>query len=145
MEYSGLVDEVSRIRAQLMTHASCNDPNIDKWIENEAKRFVIGAGERFDAMLANFGPTVGAEHRHESMSSNSAYQAANTNELLSPTTQRGSMSLPTSAGLPSSPFFRGAFASDGTSLTAVESSYIPTRVGEGMSDFDHLHVTDSLS
>ncbi|KAI0199397.1 hypothetical protein F4808DRAFT_216794 [Astrocystis sublimbata] len=53
MELDGLVDEASRIRAQLMAHANCNDSNIDKWIENEAKRFVIGTGERYDQILAH--------------------------------------------------------------------------------------------
>ncbi|KAI1753292.1 hypothetical protein F4782DRAFT_497437 [Xylaria castorea] len=59
MELEGLVDEASRIRAQLMVHANCNDANIDKWIENEAKRFVIGTGERYDQILAHaqFSPT----------------------------------------------------------------------------------------
>ncbi|KAI0865808.1 hypothetical protein F4860DRAFT_266464 [Xylaria cubensis] len=60
MELDGLVDEASRIRAQLMVHANCNDANIDKWIENEAKRFVIGTGERYDQILAHahFSPTT---------------------------------------------------------------------------------------
>ncbi|KAK8017593.1 hypothetical protein PG993_013919 [Apiospora rasikravindrae] len=52
MEYATLVNEVGEIRAQLMAHANCHDANIDKWIENEAKRFVLGAGERYDAILA---------------------------------------------------------------------------------------------
>ncbi|KAI0491059.1 hypothetical protein F4859DRAFT_508848 [Xylaria cf. heliscus] len=62
MELDGLVDEASRIRAQLMVHANCNDANIDKWIENEAKRFVIGTGERYDQILAHahFSPAQGA-------------------------------------------------------------------------------------
>ncbi|KAH8162092.1 hypothetical protein CIB48_g6162 [Xylaria polymorpha] len=61
MELDGLIDEASRIRAQLMVHANCNDANIDKWIENEAKRFVIGTGERYDQILAHahFNPTQG--------------------------------------------------------------------------------------
>ncbi|KAI1438211.1 hypothetical protein GGR50DRAFT_481384 [Xylaria sp. CBS 124048] len=59
MELDGLVDEASRIRAQLMVHANCNDSNIDKWIENEAKRFVIGTGERYDQILAHFSPAQG--------------------------------------------------------------------------------------
>ncbi|KAI0457115.1 hypothetical protein F5B21DRAFT_512949 [Xylaria acuta] len=60
MELDGLVGEASQIRAQLMVHANCNDANIDKWIENEAKRFVIGTGERYDQILAHahFSPTT---------------------------------------------------------------------------------------
>ncbi|OTB18981.1 hypothetical protein K445DRAFT_32896, partial [Daldinia sp. EC12] len=37
-EYSNLKNEITLIKSQLMDHANCNDPNIDKWIENEAKR-----------------------------------------------------------------------------------------------------------
>ncbi|ORY71953.1 uncharacterized protein BCR38DRAFT_319883, partial [Pseudomassariella vexata] len=40
MEYNSLAEEVSQIRAELMAHGNCNDPNINKWIENEAKRYV---------------------------------------------------------------------------------------------------------
>ncbi|CAI4214814.1 unnamed protein product [Parascedosporium putredinis] len=42
MEYNGLLSEVSRMKNQIMAHANCHDPNIDKWIENEARRFVQG-------------------------------------------------------------------------------------------------------
>ncbi|GAP91411.1 putative bZIP transcription factor [Rosellinia necatrix] len=75
MELDGLVDEASRIRAQLMVHANCNDSNIDKWIENEAKRFVIGTGERYDQILAHFSPTQGINNQQETMPS-SEYAAA---------------------------------------------------------------------
>ncbi|KAI0914217.1 hypothetical protein F4824DRAFT_110335 [Ustulina deusta] len=72
MELDGLVDEASRIRAQLMAHANCNDSNIDKWIENEAKRFVIGTGERYDQILAHFSPTQGMSSQHDGLPSSSA-------------------------------------------------------------------------
>ncbi|KAF9768520.1 hypothetical protein IL306_014197 [Fusarium sp. DS 682] len=39
-QYNGLVDELSTIKNQLMQHASCNDANIDQWLDNEAKKFV---------------------------------------------------------------------------------------------------------
>ncbi|SPO06886.1 uncharacterized protein DNG_09580 [Cephalotrichum gorgonifer] len=42
MELNGLLGEVSRMKNQIMAHASCHDPNIDKWIDNEARRFVQG-------------------------------------------------------------------------------------------------------
>jgi hypothetical protein len=42
MEYNGLLGEVSRMKNQIMAHANCHDPNIDKWIENEARKFVQG-------------------------------------------------------------------------------------------------------
>ncbi|KAL6879298.1 hypothetical protein J3F83DRAFT_768533 [Trichoderma novae-zelandiae] len=40
MEYLTLLDEVTRIKNQLMAHAACNDPNINFWIEKEALRYV---------------------------------------------------------------------------------------------------------
>lgn len=40
MEYNSLLGEVSRMKNQIMAHATCHDPNIDKWIDNEARRFV---------------------------------------------------------------------------------------------------------
>jgi cyclic AMP-dependent transcription factor ATF-2 len=40
LEYSGLLGEVSELKHTLMTHAKCNDPNIDSWISNEARKFV---------------------------------------------------------------------------------------------------------
>ncbi|KAK1965935.1 bZIP transcription factor [Colletotrichum sublineola] len=46
MEYNGLVDEVTRMKNELMSHASCNDPNINLWLENEARRFVQVSAER---------------------------------------------------------------------------------------------------
>ncbi|KAI1420158.1 hypothetical protein F5Y12DRAFT_153621 [Xylaria sp. FL1777] len=72
MELDGLVDEASRIRAQLMAHANCNDSNIDKWIENEAKRFVIGTGERYDQILAHFSPTQGMGSQQDGLPSSTA-------------------------------------------------------------------------
>ncbi|KAI1327989.1 hypothetical protein F5Y16DRAFT_398862 [Xylariaceae sp. FL0255] len=78
LELDGLNHEASQIRAQLMAHANCNDCNIDKWIENEAKRFVIGTGERYDQMLAaaasqqmQFGDQYQHQHRNASISSSS--------------------------------------------------------------------------
>jgi len=39
-EYTSLVAEVGTLKHQLMTHAKCNDGNIDKWLANEARKFV---------------------------------------------------------------------------------------------------------
>lgn len=57
LEYKGLLGEVSRMKNELMTHASCNDPNIDKWIENEARRFVESASNRYAAAQAAAPPS----------------------------------------------------------------------------------------
>ncbi|KAI1350244.1 hypothetical protein F5Y01DRAFT_161620 [Xylaria sp. FL0043] len=84
MELDGLVDEASRIRAELMAHANCNDSNIDKWIENEAKRFVIGTGERYDQILAHFSPTQGMGNQQDGMPSSSSEYAAGGPSLISP-------------------------------------------------------------
>ncbi|KAL6897527.1 hypothetical protein GGI43DRAFT_95949 [Trichoderma evansii] len=40
MEYFQLLDEVTSIKNQLMAHATCNDPNINFWIEKEALKYV---------------------------------------------------------------------------------------------------------
>ncbi|KAI1746171.1 hypothetical protein F4680DRAFT_12454 [Xylaria scruposa] len=94
MELDGLVDEASRIRAQLMVHANCNDANIDKWIENEAKRFVIGTGERYDQILAHAHFSPGQQQQQQqqqqqdggmSSSAGSEYHGGPTN-LISPLT-----------------------------------------------------------
>ncbi|KAL7919760.1 hypothetical protein ACQKWADRAFT_300353 [Trichoderma austrokoningii] len=39
-EYFQLLDEVTAIKNQLMTHARCNDPHINFWIEKEALKYV---------------------------------------------------------------------------------------------------------
>ncbi|KAI1100747.1 hypothetical protein F4804DRAFT_344506 [Jackrogersella minutella] len=105
MEYSSLRNEITQIKSQLMEHASCNDPNIDKWIENEAKRFVVGAGDRYDQMLANLGQPPELINRQESFSSASGYPGVPDSELLSPVTpsNRGSISFPPGALIPNSP------------------------------------------
>ena len=45
-EYSGLLGEVGGLKEELMSHANCNDPKINQWIENEANRFVQGMSDR---------------------------------------------------------------------------------------------------
>ena len=46
LEYHGLLGEVAQMKSQLMSHASCQDSIIDKWIQNEARRFVDGQGNQ---------------------------------------------------------------------------------------------------
>ena len=50
MEYNALVLESTRMKNHLMTHANCNDPNIDQWIENEARKFVQNTTGLFDSI-----------------------------------------------------------------------------------------------
>ena len=110
MELDGLVDEASRIRAQLMAHANCNDSNIDKWIENEAKRFVIGTGDRYDQILAHFSPTQGINGpQPDGMPSSSSvvateYAPAGGHNLISPLATPSQLP-PTPHNVASSPAF----------------------------------------
>jgi chemotaxis protein histidine kinase CheA len=57
MEYFQLLDEVTRIKNHLMAHATCNDPNINFWIEKEALKYVERcmdpAQERRPSIAAN--------------------------------------------------------------------------------------------
>lgn len=39
-DYSALLQEISQIKTLLMAHSNCHDPNIDQWIEGEARKFV---------------------------------------------------------------------------------------------------------
>nr|RBQ87898.1 hypothetical protein FVER53263_06664 [Fusarium verticillioides] len=39
-QYTELMGELTTIKNQLMDHASCNDVNINQWLDNEAKRYV---------------------------------------------------------------------------------------------------------
>lgn len=39
-EHGRLLQEVSRLKNLLVCHASCQDPNIDGWIKNEASKYV---------------------------------------------------------------------------------------------------------
>ncbi|KAI1074130.1 hypothetical protein F5B20DRAFT_468664 [Whalleya microplaca] len=152
IEYSSLVSEVCQIRAQLMTHASCNDPNIDKWIENEAKRFVLRAGEQYDQMLANFDPSPGLHLRQESSSSASQYPATGSG-LISPTTppHNGSFSFPPQGtALPTSPmFYRGDMPNmpGKTPVSAEQTAYdgpelMPNPATEDTTDYDGMPMTD---
>ncbi|XXH00184.1 mitochondrial 54S ribosomal protein YmL35 [Hypoxylon texense] len=131
MEYSSLKNEITHIKSQLMEHASCSDPNINKWIENEAKRFVLGTGERYDQMLTNLGSAPAMITRQESFSFTSRYPTGSSSELLSPVTpsHHGSISFTPGAMGPSSPvFYRPGMTSagpDGITSASIEETYPP--------------------
>ncbi|KAK0635433.1 hypothetical protein B0T17DRAFT_586943 [Bombardia bombarda] len=63
MEYNGLLGEVSGLKHHLMTHAKCNDPNINRWLDNEARRFVQTNQELLgQPFTPNFGqPSAGGQ------------------------------------------------------------------------------------
>ena len=115
MEYSTLVKEVGEIRAQLMTHAICHDTNIDKWIENEAKKFVLGTGERYDTMLgATPGPSSSNLDAAQGSMPVSAYGASSSNIHFDPSEYRTSLLQRDTAVIPSSPtFFQDSMSSAG--------------------------------
>ncbi|KAI0848626.1 hypothetical protein F5Y00DRAFT_83621 [Daldinia vernicosa] len=96
-EFNDLKNEVTLVKSQLMDHSGCNDSNINKWIENEAKKFVLGTSEKYDQMLAHLGHSP--RHiisRQDSFSSTAGYQTAHDAEIISPVT-------------PSHPFQSGGF------------------------------------
>ncbi|KAK3326504.1 hypothetical protein B0H66DRAFT_162669 [Apodospora peruviana] len=80
--FHDLVTETNTLKHTLMAHGSCNDPNIDRWLRNEARRFVQvqTSNEPFgQAFTPNFGqngqaaiPTGSPCSRNASISS--AYQ-----------------------------------------------------------------------
>ncbi|KAK8135280.1 bZIP transcription factor [Apiospora sp. TS-2023a] len=115
MEYSTLVKEVGEIRAQLMTHASCHDANIDKWIENEAKKFVLGAGERYDTMLgATPGPYSSNLNSAQGSMPVSAYGASGNDIHFDPSEYRTSLPQRENAVISSSAaFFQDSISSAG--------------------------------
>lgn len=49
MEYQRLRREIGHVKSDLIRHTECNDPNISRWVENEAKGYVqklVQNGER---------------------------------------------------------------------------------------------------
>lgn len=119
MEYNGLLGEVSGLKHHLMAHAKCNDPNINRWLNNEARRFVQTSNELFGPLFANanFGQasqsgisTSSSSSRNPSIAS--AYQALQGVQFdsIGPRERQGSMAYangpslytpPTDGGFPS--------------------------------------------
>lgn len=49
MEFQKLREEIGQVKSDLINHTECNDANINRWVENEAKGFVkklVENGER---------------------------------------------------------------------------------------------------
>jgi hypothetical protein len=40
MEYQRLRQEIGQVKSDLIHHTECNDPNINRWVENEARGYV---------------------------------------------------------------------------------------------------------
>lgn len=74
-DYNDLISEVTDLKHHLMAHAKCNDPNIDRWISNEARRFVEAPPDAFGQPFTPFPanpralPTPSPQSRNPSISS----------------------------------------------------------------------------
>lgn len=44
VEHRTLINDLSQTKSMLMNHSACKDPNIDRWLDNEARRIVQTAG-----------------------------------------------------------------------------------------------------
>ena len=44
LEHRNLINELSQTKNMLMNHSACKDPNIDGWLDNEARRIVQTTG-----------------------------------------------------------------------------------------------------
>lgn len=80
-EANELMSTVSMLKDQLMQHAKCNDPNIDQWINNEARRFVQttpGGNELYPPPFLPFGqvppPELGTGSPHSRNPSDASTQ-----------------------------------------------------------------------
>ncbi|KAI2641667.1 hypothetical protein GGS26DRAFT_586064 [Hypomontagnella submonticulosa] len=149
MEYSSLKNEITQIKSQLMEHASCNDSNIDKWIENEAKKFVLGAGGRYDQMLADLGHMPNMANRHGSISSLAGYPEVPDAELTRPMTpaNRDNISFPPGAMMPQSPvFYRADMTPNmpGAASPVVKEPYSVDGVrNEDATNFDSVAIANN--
>jgi len=95
MEFNGLLGEVSGLKHHLMTHAKCNDPNIDRWLNNEATRFVqneVFPFGQFGGPGAGSGSADSPSSRNPSIAS--AYQALQGVQFdpVGPSERQGSIS-----------------------------------------------------
>ncbi|KUI71062.1 Cyclic AMP-dependent transcription factor ATF-7 [Cytospora mali] len=67
LEHRNLVNELSQTKNMLMNHSACKDPNIDRWLDNEARRIVQTAGANvFSANPLAYAPT-NARGRNDSL------------------------------------------------------------------------------
>lgn len=61
LEANALIAEISGLKHRLMAHAKCNDVNIDRWLNNEARKFVQTNNELFGQSFLPFAPGHQAE------------------------------------------------------------------------------------
>lgn len=92
LEYHTLLDEVTRMKTDVMAHAACNDPNIDRWIGTEARRFVQRVNENCMAqqnMVFNEPPEV----KRPSTAPSPYTSRRDSISQENPATRRGSMAF----------------------------------------------------
>lgn len=67
LEHRNLINDLSQTKNMLMTHSACKDPNIDRWLDNEARRIVQTTGASvFSANPLAYAPP-NARHRNDSL------------------------------------------------------------------------------
>ncbi|KAL7816144.1 hypothetical protein V8C26DRAFT_93027 [Trichoderma gracile] len=77
LEYQRLRQELGEVKSHLIRHTDCNDPNIDRWVENEAKCYVqklVQTGEQrrlgsVGSVSSADGPVDGLRMRTHSLAS----------------------------------------------------------------------------
>ncbi len=59
-EVNALIAEISGLKHRLMTHAKCNDVHIDRWLNNEARKFVQTNNEVLGQTFVPMAPGQGS-------------------------------------------------------------------------------------
>ncbi|KAL6697532.1 hypothetical protein J3F84DRAFT_289379 [Trichoderma pleuroticola] len=59
VEYQRLRQEIGRVKSDLIHHTECNDPNIDRWVENEAKGYVQQLVRQEEQRMGSIGSADG--------------------------------------------------------------------------------------
>lgn len=86
VEYNGLLDEVTQMKFHLMLHANCNDNQIDRWIGDEAQRFVDRTVAQQGQEERRFSGSLSGSDQLDSRRG-SLYQLASSNASLPPSPQ----------------------------------------------------------
>lgn len=65
MQFQRLREEIGQVKSDLINHTGCNDANINRWVENEAKGFVKklvenGERQRMESISSIEGNSMGA-------------------------------------------------------------------------------------
>lgn len=98
VEAASLMNEVGLLKHNLMLHAKCNDANIDRWINNEARKFVQTNNEMYGPPFLHYGQAPPPEllansPRSRNLSNASSYPSLQNMQYdgLGPTERKGSI------------------------------------------------------